>query len=79
MKTETGYKYVYHKTNGIGGRTPKRPYQGAFGRNGKPYNCGNFETAREAAIAVDRKSLELGFEAVNILIRREKRIKQKEK
>lgn len=60
------YKHVYFEECPRGIRT-KKPYLGEFTKNSIRYRCGNFETLREAALAVDNRLISLRHEPVNIL------------
>ena len=55
-------KYIYFDKLGKSGRPHKKPYRGQFTYNNTKYNCGNFETIKQAQISVDKKLLSLGLQ-----------------
>lgn len=66
-------KYIYTDFISRYGKVSIKPYRGQFVYKNTIYYCGNFETVREAQIAVDKKRLGLGLEPL-ILKSRKKRI-----
>ena len=64
-------KYVYYEeVDTRSGRKSVKPYRGLFNHKSIMYHCGNFETLREAQIAVDKKLLSLGLEPLMLKIRK---------
>lgn len=60
------YKHVYFREFD-GTKRKKKPYNGRFTYNGAKYDIGWHASEREAALLVDKKLIELGGKAVNIL------------
>lgn len=48
-------------------RVAKKPWQAIVQKLGKRYYCGSWVTEKEAALAVDKKLIELGYPPRNIL------------
>jgi hypothetical protein len=65
VKTE--FKYVYRVLLASQGRKQREWFRYAIHKKGQRIMASKFETPKEAAIALDKKLIELGFEPVNIL------------
>ena len=62
------YSYVYYREYDRGSKSDK-PYNGRFTLNSTSYDCGWYQTAKQAARAVDLQLIRLGKEPINVLKR----------
>lgn len=68
--TKTEFKNVYFYNISANGRTVVRRYNYKITISRTVYECFGFESARDAALALDKKLIDLGREPINVLKRK---------